>query len=229
MPLKHALQNFVKTFKGGRRLHSNCGQPIDLNKVYPTMLRPQRKPEGLWYGIDGSWVQWCLSEDWGTNQKAFWEIDLDESRLLRVSNLKQFSVFEQKYAGPDPLLEAYPDLPRPTKFTHLIRWSAVAEGYGGVEISPYLWAMRLDRAWYYPWDVASGCIWDLSMIREVRPFAVYNAAKDRFERTRRCTLAAAAEQTGICNGRPGPRNSGGFIATSAVGYQPPSRPCLRRR
>ena len=32
--------------------------------------------------------------------------------------------------------------------------------YNGIEICPYLWSKRMRSNWYYPWDVASGCIWD---------------------------------------------------------------------
>ena len=47
-----------------------------------------------------------------------------------------------------------------------IRWQDVALDYQGILIAPYQWSLRLDKdfRWYYMWDCASGCIWDLSAI-----------------------------------------------------------------
>jgi len=47
-----------------------------------------------------------------------------------------------------------------------INWSAVADRYSGIEISPYQWEARdgSETSWYYGWDVASGCIWDPAII-----------------------------------------------------------------
>ena len=60
-----------------------------------------------------------------------------------------------------------------TTFTHhhrsyRINWQPLTEQYAGIIISPYQWKRRLDgRAsdWYYGWDCASACIWDLSAVR----------------------------------------------------------------
>ncbi len=45
-----------------------------------------------------------------------------------------------------------------------IDWAAVAEEYAGIEIAPYQWSLRMDTRtnWYYPWDVASGVVWDMT-------------------------------------------------------------------
>jgi len=37
----------------------------------------------------------------------------------------------------------------------------VSKEYDGIEIAPYQWDARLSLIWYYGWDVASGCIWNL--------------------------------------------------------------------
>ena len=44
-------------------------------------------------------------------------------------------------------------------------WGYLATQYQGLIIAPYLWDLRLfGPAWYYGWDCASGCIWDLTAV-----------------------------------------------------------------
>lgn len=47
-------------------------------------------------------------------------------------------------------------------------WIDVASRYSGIEIAPYQWKRRIHPStfWYYTWDCASGCIWDLSAIKK---------------------------------------------------------------
>lgn len=48
-----------------------------------------------------------------------------------------------------------------------IDWRGVMMSYWGIEISSYFWQKRLSSNWYYPWDVASGCIWRSEAIKVV--------------------------------------------------------------
>jgi hypothetical protein len=34
-------------------------------------------------------------------------------------------------------------------------------------ITPYIWSCRLDFNWYYTWDCASGCFWDVSCLHRI--------------------------------------------------------------
>ena len=36
-------------------------------------------------------------------------------------------------------------------------------------ITPYQWELRFELDWYYGWDVASGCVWNLSVIESMEP------------------------------------------------------------
>ena len=49
----------------------------------------------------------------------------------------------------------------------IIDWHAVAQAYAGIEIAPYCWSLRFEYEflWYYGWDCASGCVWELSAVR----------------------------------------------------------------
>ena len=51
-----------------------------------------------------------------------------------------------------------------------IDWPEVKKQFGGILISPYQWGLRFDHEmmWYYGWDCASACVWDLTTIKEIR-------------------------------------------------------------
>ena len=73
--------------------------------------------------------------------------------MLMIHTLEDLYSFTKKYGGSDGL----------------INWQVVANEYGGIEISPYMWPARNDRRtwWYYSWDVASGCIWNKEVITNI--------------------------------------------------------------
>lgn len=48
-----------------------------------------------------------------------------------------------------------------------IDWQAVASDHDGIIISPYNWPARHEMIWYYPWDCASGCIWNADAITSI--------------------------------------------------------------
>ncbi len=61
-----------------------------------------------------------------------------------------------------------PLLMRKFKITYQLEWDKVKDKYQGIIIAPYQWECRLalETCWYYGWDCASGCIWDLDCIKE---------------------------------------------------------------
>lgn len=55
-----------------------------------------------------------------------------------------------------------------------IKWADVAEVYNGILINPYIWEARYnDRTmWYYSWDIASACIWNMNSVNLIRSIKV---------------------------------------------------------
>ena len=49
-----------------------------------------------------------------------------------------------------------------------IAWEKVAAKYDGLIITPYIWQRRMELNWYYTWDCASGCIWNVRAIKDIR-------------------------------------------------------------
>jgi hypothetical protein len=152
-------------------------------------MRAFRKPRGLWYGINQSWVEWCSSEEPGWVHDHFHEVVLDHTKILRISNIKQFNAFEKEFGMIDPMLKMFEDrMPSLGGFSleasHIgresIDWHKVAKQYSGLEITPYLWEKRLTSMWYYGWDCASGCVWNANAIVSIHPFASFDGAKKRY-------------------------------------------------
>jgi len=54
-----------------------------------------------------------------------------------------------------------------------VNWNKVKRAYAGIEIQNYHEIKRegynsmLQCIWFFGWDVSSGCIWDLSIIKKV--------------------------------------------------------------
>jgi hypothetical protein len=132
--------------------------PIDKQKV-------GSKPSGFWYGFGDSWLQWVKSEmpDWETEHIHI--VKINKNRVLRISSYDELVAFTDEYGsqissmGPNYVY---------------IDWVRVAEKYAGIEINPYISKARRSMMWYYPWDVASGCIWGDDGIVSIELFDEYD-------------------------------------------------------
>lgn len=126
------------------------------------------KPNGLWLSDEDAygWSELVTTENWtGKEDTLAYGIEfevLDWSRVLHIKDELDFLYFEEDFKDrkktPDPNYEIT-----------CIKWSKVAESYGGILITPYLWTMR-DHPWYHGWDCASGCFWNLSLLEPKIPF-----------------------------------------------------------
>ena len=133
------------------------------------------KPRGFWYSCYNGWYDWILENNMlNFLYKYIHKINIkknvitdirtkDKNKLLVINNLKDFDLFNKEYgyhasygktfwknAGGDNIL---------------IRWNDVSKDFGGIEICPYLQKRRY-YLWYNGFDVASGCIWNISPIIE---------------------------------------------------------------
>lgn len=121
------------------------------------------KPSGLWVSIEGDddWKSWCESEEFGLDRLNFIHevILFEDANILRLACSSDILEFTKKYQD------------RTSNFRSKIIWKDVATDFDGIIIAPYIWKLRLDAAtiWYYPWDCASGCIWNTSKaIKEIK-------------------------------------------------------------
>lgn len=154
------------------RIHY-AGKPVILGpRRYDAQeLGTYSKPGGLWYSVEGDgsrgWYEYCRAEDFRQSSLVCaHRLEIDLPRVLRIADAPALRRFEAAYAAdPDPVeVFAAHALRVPVRAT--IDWSRVRAEWAGIEIAPYQYECRLDVAWYYPWDCASGCIWDLSVITQ---------------------------------------------------------------
>lgn len=120
-----------------------------------------RKPEGLWISVEGEddWQSWCESMQ-RCLERLVWRAPVTIRPDANVL-----------WLTPDLLTQFDRDFGfgrwrgRTTQRPgHAPDWREVARRYDGIVIAPYSWHHRLALEWYYTWDCASGCIWNLSAI-----------------------------------------------------------------
>lgn len=133
--------------------------PVVLNRseVYEQKTGP--KPNGLWVSVDGEmdWKAFCQGENFRTERLA------TRHKVTLAPDASIWYIQEPSHFNgvpAQPLLSTMPNL----KFD--IPWKRIAQDWQGVIIAPYQWGLRMAPGfeWYYGWDCASGCIWDLSAI-----------------------------------------------------------------
>ncbi|AXQ62302.1 hypothetical protein KNU09_gp71 [Gordonia phage TillyBobJoe] len=131
------------------------------------------KPKGLWVSVTGpdDWPEYCLPEFNGMRPEArlrhAHNVTLAPgANVLRLDDVADMLEFHRTYAGPSDFdLRYHPN----ERDLWGIDWRVVAAEYAGIVIAPYQWSMRLNASWYYTWDCASGCVWDLDAIAAVEP------------------------------------------------------------
>jgi hypothetical protein len=114
------------------------------------------KPSGIWYACGNEWLSWLTSEMPHWIGDYVYSLKINEARVLIIKTEPEFYSFEREYLVRD-------DSSGGMKF---IDWAKVALKYDGIEICPYQGGSRYSSDWYYPWDVASGCIWDGAAVLE---------------------------------------------------------------
>lgn len=137
---------------------------LDRTHVYP----PTRhfKPNGLWVSVEGgeeddeTWFSWCITNEFHLADLAH----RTEIVLLPDANVRHL-------ATADDIVSFSAEFPAPHAICSLyaIDWARVQAHYGGLIIAPYQWSVRLDVMWYYGWDCASACLWDVRLIDKVVP------------------------------------------------------------
>lgn len=117
------------------------------------------KPDGLWVSVEGEydWRWWCEAEEFALDRLAFaTEVRLDpRANILILETLEALDNFNEDFGIDDRLL------------SRRIDWARVATFYDGIIIAPYQWERRMTLMWYYGWDCASGCIWNLHAVQSI--------------------------------------------------------------
>lgn len=136
-------------------------KPVVLvDRSYNQPSKPHFKPNGLWVSVDGDddWMNWCKREGFRTETLRFRHVVslADRAKILNLNTEKAIRTFTVRFQVDYPGISSY----------RQIDWQAVSSKWQGIIIAPYCWSLRLDPkcSWYYSWDCASGCIWDLTAL-----------------------------------------------------------------
>jgi len=160
-----------------QRIHTTDRKSIRIPFYTSYKQEVDMKPKGIWYGLDWSWHEWCEMEGFSQGKgKNNFEIDLHLQNILVIDTEEKMKYFAHKF-GEVPEWRRKNNLGDVRDY---IDWKKVSETYSGIEISPYQHKFRLDRNffWYYGWDCASGCIWNLNAIKSVTQIK-YEKANDK--------------------------------------------------
>ena len=130
-------------------------------KIQTYIQKNGPKPKGLWYAIGSEWLDWVRSEMPHWEGKYLYDIDLGDSNILKLNSTLDLYDFTREYRVEDS------DDNKWYFKGYYINWDEVRKKYDGIEIQPYIYEARhnIDTFWYYGWDVAGGCIWNLSNIK----------------------------------------------------------------
>ena len=151
----------IKSLLSNRPLYHFSGESIVFDKKhkYSQTFYPF-KPVGLWLSDEdnGGWKEWCQSEHFNLdNLKYCYEVVLKYKHILMLQDDHDLKMFNYAYKTLQHGI-------------HMIDWKSVTKDYNGIIITPYSQDHRLDLKfmWYYGWDCASGCIWNLDEIESFK-------------------------------------------------------------
>jgi len=128
------------------------------------------KPRGLWLSVDGEadWPTRCRELNFGLDRLEYrFRVRLADG-WLHLGTVEQVAEFGNEF-GLDVLADVPARPWRDGRQCQRVDWPRVAGKWPGIIIAPFQWSMWQDvtQSWYYTWDVASGCIWDASIIESV--------------------------------------------------------------
>ncbi len=131
------------------------------------------KPHGFWVSVRGEddWINWCTDNEFFlTGLTHAHRVDLaPDANILMVEDTDAMMAFHERYSVEDTV-HVLPRFRFGDEYIYKSRpigWAGVVEDYDGIIIAPYQWTRRNHLDWYYGWDCASGCIWNLSAIAAV--------------------------------------------------------------
>jgi len=93
-----AFCRFLKQIKEQQRIitsHEESITPRDESQTDRKRMSAG-KPNGLWYSCGAAWLEWCIGEDFGFGSLVH-EIELDDSALKIIRNIKEFDAFAFEY------------------------------------------------------------------------------------------------------------------------------------
>lgn len=135
------------------RIHMSKDPIYKLEKRH-YIQRPDDKPDGFWYGFGEEWIEWTETAGQELKGEYIYEVDINGSNILQIKDYSELTEFTKEYGSSKQIVPGV---------IFSMDWPRIEFKYDGIEINPYIYQARMDQKtlWYYSWDVASGCIWNL--------------------------------------------------------------------
>ena len=142
--------------------YSSAAVEFDPDFDYSEYVKRRDKPTGFWVSVAGEddWPSWCRSEEFrDIDNSVRHDVILSPSaNLLVLDTTTSMREFDAEYGVLDSIEYR----------GYAIDWPRLYGEYDGIVIAPYQWSERHgDLGWYYTWDCASGCVWNLHAIVSV--------------------------------------------------------------
>ena len=125
------------------------------------------KPNGLWVSAAGEddWPAWCRDNEFGIDRLSYSSriVLAPSANVLTITTPSELDAFTEAYAvQTDWERQRWPRGSDAREWP--IDWRVVAKECDGIIVAPYQWSRRMDTNWYYGWDCASGCLWNLDAV-----------------------------------------------------------------
>jgi hypothetical protein len=145
--------------------HYDSG-PLELDRSWAYAAGQRDKPDGFWVSVEGEqdWKSWC-------KQSGFYPRELQAehvvtlgpgANILYLSTVAELDTFNKEYGLPNRDRHQYS-----FSVHEYVDWRGLTLDYDGLIIAPYQYSRRMKFGWYYGWDCASGCIWNLDAIESL--------------------------------------------------------------
>ncbi|WP_143545301.1 hypothetical protein [Rhodococcus sp. 15-649-2-2] len=158
------------TIESGALVHYHS-TALELDRGFDYSKEHQRtdKPTGLWVSIAGEddWESWCRLEEYAVDALAVPHLVTlaDSANILILTTVNDLVEFDSEYG----IESTYAS--RTYRFE--VDWPRLYGEFDGIIIAPYQWSQRHNGPqWYWGWDCASGCIWNLDAIAAFEPSVV---------------------------------------------------------
>ena len=145
-----------------KKIHTTDNKRIDLKRSYVNeYMNYEWKPYGLWYSIDYAWHTWCKDSNFGGIGKYDFNLEIDETNLLKIENISDLECLPTKFTFPQSKFKT-PD------------WNKIIKKYKGFQLLnqnilefSYSDGLHLYDLFVGSLDCDCGCIWDLSCIKSI--------------------------------------------------------------
>ena len=134
------------------------------------------RPNGIWFSVDNSWIDWCSENHHGNSISDFaYELTFDETDILKITELEDLKITHMRYNTPKGFdwTNIYLEY---DGFVIQNHKKIAEENEQSIRENEYINSPRSANAkysWFYGLDCSCGCIWNIEAIQTWRgtPFS----------------------------------------------------------